>query len=120
MCNLGQCECFDGYTGADCSQRGGGSGSSIPGWAVALIVLSSCAVAGMLMAALGAIIQAVAARFSGEAGMGSWGGWECWRGALFICAALYRALLGEGMGAGAHPKPFESSPLCCALALWRS
>eukprot|EP00887_Chlorella_sp_A99_P004577 scaffold4.g4577.t1 len=63
VCNLGQCECFDGWGGADCSARAG-RGGGIPGWAVALIVLSSCAVAGMLMAALGALVQAVAAHYA--------------------------------------------------------
>lgn len=64
VCVLGQCQCWSGWAGADCSQRAPGNSGGVPGWAIALIVLSSCAVAGMLMAVVGAIIQAVLNRYA--------------------------------------------------------
>lgn len=58
VCNMRRCECFDGWTGADCSQGAGGN-KTIPPWAIALIVLSSCSLAGMLIAAAGYALQAL-------------------------------------------------------------
>lgn len=53
-----RCECFDGWAGADCSQ-GAGGGKSVPPWAIALIVLSSSALAGILIIAAGYALQAL-------------------------------------------------------------
>ncbi|KAL4425873.1 hypothetical protein ABPG75_009889 [Micractinium tetrahymenae] len=62
VCNLRRCECFDGWTGADCSQARGcaaQNGKSVPPWAIALIVLSSSALAGVFIIAAGYALQAL-------------------------------------------------------------
>lgn len=58
VCNLRRCECFDGWTGADCSQTQQ-NGKSVPPWAIALIVLSSSALAGVFIIAAGYALQAL-------------------------------------------------------------
>lgn len=69
VCRMRRCECFDGWTGADCSQGAGGS-KSVPPWAIALIVLSSSALAGIMIIAAGYALQAlgVAPGSQGERG----------------------------------------------------
>lgn len=67
VCNMRRCECFDGWTGADCSQAQG-SGNSIPPWAIALIVLSSSALAGILIIAAGFALQALGIATGSTAG----------------------------------------------------
>lgn len=47
VCNLGACDCFAGWMGPDCSLPDGRHAGSkpVPGWAIALIILSSIAIA---------------------------------------------------------------------------
>lgn len=60
---LSQCQCFEGWAGADCSRRvGGGSGHGVPAWAITLIVLSSVALAGVFLIAASRIIELVQVR----------------------------------------------------------
>lgn len=58
VCTMRRCECFQGWTGPDCGQAAG-SGKSIPPWAIALIVLSSSALAGIFIIAAGYALQAL-------------------------------------------------------------
>ncbi|EFN57686.1 expressed protein [Chlorella variabilis] len=58
VCNMRRCECFDGWTGPDCGEPAR-NGKSIPPWAIALIVLSSSALAGIFIIAAGYALQAL-------------------------------------------------------------
>lgn len=60
VCSLGQCQCLGGWAGPDCARRVAGARGSIPPWAIALIVVSSCALAALLVLVGGQVIQAVA------------------------------------------------------------
>ena len=70
VCNLGACDCFAGWMGADCSVPDGrhAGGKAVPGWAIALIVLSSVAIACTLSMLFGQLLTALGDRF------GRWGG----------------------------------------------
>lgn len=49
VCNMGACDCAAGWVGPDCASRAQHPGSNpVPGWAIALLVLSSLAIAGTL------------------------------------------------------------------------
>lgn len=77
VCNMGACECFEGWAGADCSKyvgRGGDGGHhGIPPWAITLIVLSSCALAGVFLVTAGHIVRILQ---EGDGGGGSEAGDE--------------------------------------------
>lgn len=65
VCNLGACDCFQGWAGPDCSARdgrGGRDGRGVPGWAVTLIVLGGLAVASMFALIGGHVLRLLGER----------------------------------------------------------
>ncbi|KAK9824271.1 hypothetical protein WJX72_009086 [[Myrmecia] bisecta] len=57
VCNLGACECLDGFQGADCSHQGRGGGGNLPQWLISLIVLGSCITMSTMLIVAGRLIR---------------------------------------------------------------
>ncbi|KAL3155716.1 hypothetical protein ABBQ32_012737 [Trebouxia sp. C0010 RCD-2024] len=66
VCNLGSCDCFDGFGGSDCGNVLGGSGGQLPQWATSLIIIGSCVLVTTLVLAAGRIVHYVADRHAEE------------------------------------------------------
>lgn len=64
VCNLGACDCFQGWAGPDCSARDarGGRGRGVPGWAITLIVLAGLLVASLFILVGGHVLNLLGER----------------------------------------------------------
>nr|QOL01263.1 putative extracellular protein TR9_068 [Trebouxia lynnae] len=66
VCNLGSCDCFDGYGGPDCGNVLGGSGGQLPEWATSLIIFGSCVLVTTLVLVAGRVVHYIADRHAEE------------------------------------------------------
>lgn len=57
VCVLGQCECFEGWAGADCAGRAASGDGDMPGWAIALIVLAGVILLILILAGAARIVR---------------------------------------------------------------
>ncbi|KAL6770310.1 hypothetical protein ACKKBG_A34460 [Auxenochlorella protothecoides x Auxenochlorella symbiontica] len=71
VCNLGACDCFQGWAGPDCSARDarGGRGRGVPGWAITLIVLAGLLVASLFILVGGHVLNLLGERVDAAAGL---------------------------------------------------
>lgn len=66
VCNLGNCDCLDGYGGPDCGSQLGGRGGGLPQWAVSLIIFGSCVLVTTLVLVAGRLVHYLADRNAEE------------------------------------------------------
>lgn len=66
VCNLGTCDCLDGYGGPDCSSQLAGGGGQLPQWATSLIIFGSCILVTTFVLVAGRIVHYIADRRAEE------------------------------------------------------
>ncbi|KAL0031016.1 hypothetical protein WJX79_009491 [Trebouxia sp. C0005] len=62
VCNLGSCDCLDGFGGPDCSSQIGGGAGQLPQWATSLIIFGSCVLVTTLVLVAGRLVHHFADR----------------------------------------------------------
>ncbi|DBA90658.1 TPA: hypothetical protein ACH3X1_003879 [Trebouxia sp. C0004] len=62
VCNLGSCDCLDGFGGPDCSSQIGGAAGQLPQWATSLIIFGSCVLVTTLVLVAGRVVHHFADR----------------------------------------------------------
>lgn len=62
VCNLGSCDCLDGFGGPDCSSQLGGAAGQLPQWATSLIIFGSCVLVTTLVLVAGRLVHHFADR----------------------------------------------------------